>query len=152
MRSKLVFLFPLLALLVSASLQAQAPPSRSPVLLAEINLNGDVRLLLTLYNDGEAILARKDADEPDGEICSAIVPADYLEAFESTFREAGALHLQDAEPIPNVSRKTISFFIGPDKPGRTHGNTFSYYRAEGPYLPIARALSAVIDDHFRGCI
>jgi hypothetical protein len=156
MRLKLRFLPLFLALLAPAALLAADPHSqqaaRAPVLLAEINNNGDVRLTLTVYNDGEAILARKDPDEPDGEICSALMPADDVEALANTLHEAGALHLPNADPVSNTSRKTISFFIGPDQPARTRGNTFSYYRAEGPYLDVALAINEVIIHHFGGCI
>lgn len=156
MKLKLALFLSLFALLTSAALRADdqhnGKTSRSPVLLVEVNNSGDVRLLLTVYDDGEAILARKDGDEPDGEICSATMSPADLEAFESTLQEAGALHLTDASPVPNVTRKTVSFFAGPDYPGRTHGNTFSYSRAEGPYLVIARAISELIGKNFGGCI
>jgi hypothetical protein len=156
MRSKLPFLFLALSLVTPGILLADdhhgGRTSRSPLMVAEVNNNGDVRVLLTVYDDGEAILARKDTDEPDGEICTANVPAAYLEALEDTLRSAGALHLDDAEAVPNLTRKTISFFVGPDHSARTRGNTFSYSRAEGPYLIVAQAVSAVITDHFGGCI
>ena len=143
----------LLAFLAPAALLAdKSETSRAPVLIAEISRPGDVRLLLMVYNDGEAILARKDADEPDGEICETVLPADFLAALEDTLRDAGALRLRDAEVIPELTRKTISFFSGPDQQGRTHGNTFGYSRAEGQYLTVARAVSTVIDDHFGFCI
>jgi hypothetical protein len=156
MKIKLAFLLSLLTLLAPATLRADDPPqqrnSRSPILVAEINNNGDVRVVLTVYNDGEAILARKDTDEPDGEICSAIVPAAGLETLKSKLSEAGALHLEDAASDPSTSRKTISFFIGPAHGGRTVGNTFGYSRAEGPYLVVAQALGALIAENFGGCI
>jgi hypothetical protein len=156
MKIKLAFLLSLLALLAPAALRADDPPeprnSRSPILIAEINNIGDVRLLLTVYNDGEAILARKDGDEPDGEICSTIVPAAGLETLKSKLSEAGALHLVDAAPDSSTSRKTISFFIGPDHGGRTVGNTFGYSRAEGPYLAVAQALGTLIVENFGGCV
>jgi hypothetical protein len=156
MKLKLALLLPFLALLTSATLRADdqhnGKTSRSPVLLLEVNNSGDVRLLLTVYDDGEAILARKDGDEPDGEICSTTISAADLEVFENTLRDAGALHLPDTSPVPDVTRKTVSFFAGPDYPARTHGNTFSYYRAEGPYLVIARAMSELIGENFGDCI
>lgn len=155
MKSKLALFLTILALLAPASLRADEqnqPKSRSPFLLVEVNNNGDVRLLLTVYDDGEAILARKDGDEPDGEICAANVPADYLKAVETTLRDAGGLSLKDAVQVPNTSRKTISIFIGPDYPGRTRGNTFTYFTPEGPYLLVAQAISALIRDQFGTCI
>jgi hypothetical protein len=152
MRRLSVFLLFLAFLAPAALLADNSETSRAPVLIAEVSRPGDVRLLLMVYNDGEAILTRKDADEPDGELCSTFLPADFLAALEDTLRDAGALRLRDAEVIPDLTRKTISFFAGPDQQGRTHGNTFSYSRAEGPYLIVARAVSTVIDSHFGFCI
>jgi hypothetical protein len=155
MRSKLAFLFLALALtapVLRADSQEDRQTSRAPVMVAEIGTNGDVSVLLTIYNDGEAVLARRDSDEPDGEICVANVPAADLEVLAATLHEAGALHLADAPAVPGVSRKTISVFIGPDYPARTHGNTFNYYRAEGPYLVVGRAISSVLAKYFGGCI
>lgn len=157
MRVKLALLLSLVSLLSPATLLAHDDDdggqrnSRAPVLLVEINSSGSVLLMLTVYDDGEAILARKDADAPDGEICSSIVPADGLDVLGSTLRAAGALRLPDAPTVPNSTRKTISFFIGADEHSRTHGNTFSYSKAEGPYLTVAQAISKLIADNFQNC-
>ncbi|MEA2602186.1 MAG: hypothetical protein QOF89_3178 [Acidobacteriota bacterium] len=151
MKFRFAFL-PLFAFLLPAALLADGPHTgRAPVLVAQINNGSDVRLVLNVYTDGEAVLARKDADAPEGEICSATLSAAGLEALENALHEAGALHLGDAVPVPNVTRKTITFFIGADQVGRTRGNTFSYFRTEGPYLPVARALSALLAN-FEDCI
>ncbi|HEX5717447.1 MAG TPA: hypothetical protein VF179_14915 [Thermoanaerobaculia bacterium] len=151
MRVRSIFLL-LVALLSPSTLMAEnQQPSRAPVVLVEINSNGDVRLLLAVYNDGEAILARKDTTHPEGEICIAAVPAEALAVLEETLRDAGALRLDDAIEIAGLTRKTISFFAGPDQHGRTHGNTFGYSRAEGPYLIVARAVQDVLNNHFGGC-
>jgi hypothetical protein len=148
-------LLPVVALLVAAAAPAQEPPNdrvRAPILLAQINNLDDVRLVLIVYNDGEAILARKDADEPDGEICSAVVPPAGLEALRASLHEAGAHHLKDAAPVPNVTRKTISVFIGPEAGGPSRGNTFGYSAAVEEYLIVARALGVVIGENFGDCI
>jgi len=156
MKIKFAFMLSLFSLLSPLALRADdqhgEKAGRSPMVLAEVTNNGDVRLLLAVYDDGEAILTRKDNDEPDGEICSSIVPAAYLETLAATFREAGAMDLRDVEPVPGFTRKTVSFFVNPGRSGLTHGNTFSYSRAEGPYLNIALAINALIADHFEDCI
>jgi hypothetical protein len=155
MRVKLAFLLSLFSLLSPATLLAhdedEQRNSRAPVLLVEINNRGNVLLMLTVYDDGEAILARKDEDAPNGEICSSIVPAADLEVLGSTLRAAGALRLPDVDPVPNSTRKTVSFFIGADEHSRTHGNTFSYSKAEGPYLTVAQAISKLISNNFQNC-
>jgi hypothetical protein len=156
MRSKLAFLFLALALTAPAVLLADSQEdrqtSRAPVMVAEIGTSSDVLVLLTIYNDGQAVLARRDSDQPDGEICVANVPAAGLEALQASLQEAGALHLADAPQVPGITRKTISVFIGPDYPARTLGNTFNYYRAEGPYLIVGRAISTILANNFGGCI
>lgn len=152
MRLKLVF--PLLvALLIPAALLAENPQtSRAPVLFAEVNNSGDVTLFLAVYNDGEAILARKDADEPDGELCTSFIPAGDLANYETTLREVGALRLRDAASEPDFLRKTVTFFAGPDQQGRAHSNSFTYYRIEGPYLTVQQTLARIISNHFRSCL
>lgn len=163
MRFKLAFLLSLFTLVTPFTLLAdgsnghgghnsQQAAGRAPVLLVEVNNSGDVRLTLAVYDDGEAILARKDPDEPDGEICSAIVPAAGLKTLSRALLQAGALRLRDGNPAPNLTRKTVSFFIGSDRRTWTFGNTFNYYSAEGPYLPIAQAIGELINNNFGGCI
>ena len=151
MKIKLAFLLSLLALLAPLALRADQgeKAGRSPVILAEVNNQGDVRLLAASpRRRRRGHPHEKDNDEPDGEMCSSIVPAAYLEALAATLSEEGAMHLRDVEPVPGFTRKTVSFFVSPGSSGLTLGNTFSYSRAEGSYLNIARAINALIADQF----
>jgi len=159
MKIKLASILPALMFLISTALLADdhhnhhgRPAGRAPVLIVEINSAGDVRFQLTVYNDGGAVLARKDGDAPDGEICTATIPDAALAVFEDKMDEVDALQLPDQSPVPNTTRKTVSFFAEPGQSGRIHGNTFIYFRAEGPYLTVAQAISELYADPFQDCI
>jgi hypothetical protein len=159
MKTKLAFTLLLLALLAPIAALAdddheghEGQSARTLVLIAQINNGTDARTVLLVYSDGEAVLARKDADEPDGEICTTSVPADRLAALSSALWDAGAFHLRDADVVPNVTRKTISFFIADDHGGRSVGNTFRYSTAVGPYLAVAQAVGTLLSQNFGDCI
>jgi hypothetical protein len=135
-------------LLAPTVLSADQQTSRAPVLLLEVNNSGEVRTTLTVYSDGELILAKRDIEHPGGEICSKTVPVEDVEAIASGLRDAGAMRLSDLDVVPGFTRKTISVFSGPDQHGLVHGNTYSYSRAEGPHVAVAQVVNFVILTYF----
>jgi len=154
MKFKTLLFSTLVVTLLGSSVLFASPhqPGRAPILLLESQNSEGVSLLLTVYNDGGSALARKDEDNPEGELCTAQASAASLQTLQSSLRSAGALHLKSQEPNPDFSRKTVSFFIGNGEANRTHGNSFVYFVRQGPYLTIESAILNFIAENFGNCI
>jgi len=161
MRARLAFAVILFTLLAPAALLADndhehgdGQAGRAPVLLLEVTVGGSPIVSLAVYSDGDATLARKDADNPEGELCTAVVPAASINELEASMKNAGALRLSDSGPVL-AFRNTVSFFVRDDddnKGARTHGNTFSFSNTTGSYLAVAQAINTLVMNNFQNCI
>jgi len=150
------------ALLLMLTLPSVSYAERKPeqqvgrrlILVLESRKTEGVSLVLTVYSDGGTALARKDQDNPEGELCTATVSAASLQTLQESLRKAGALHLQSQTPVPNASQKTVSFFAGDDEAegAQPHGHTFVYFLRQEPYLTVETAILQFIAENFADCI
>lgn len=127
--------------------------SHEPVLLYEVSgstIAGPVRLLLTVYSDGEATLVRQDAPALPEEVCTATLTAAQLRQLQRELRTAGALRLRDlrSEPVPDVPLTTVTYFQNQGNSGRSVANTFSYLVPENRYSQVEDIIRRFIDEAF----
>jgi hypothetical protein len=127
--------------------------AHEPVLLYEVSggtIAGATRLVLTVYSDGEATLARQDAPSLPEELCTATLTSAQLRELQRDLRQAGALRLRDlrSQPIPDVPLTTVTFFQNRGNSGQSVANTFSYLVPENRYSEVEDIIRQLIDEAF----
>ena len=147
----IAFLLSALTLAGAAAAQAPSPRQLLVVYTREGGSSAEPPFVhLTVYLDGEAILARIEATVPNGRLCKAQVSPEAVDALAARLRGAGAFDLQDGAPFPDIPRSTVAYFL-PIRGSRARANSFSYSGLVGPYGAVDSIIGAFIAANFANC-
>ena len=157
-RLTLTLTLALLALTAPALVVAQSRSPHLSLLLVYVRAGGFISpepvQELTVYDDGMAILARRDGIVPAGKVCTAAADATQLTDLQTQLAAAGAFFLPDdpASTLPDGPSSTLTYFVPRPNSGRARANTFSYGgAAAAPYLQADKAVQTLIADLFPDC-
>lgn len=164
---KSVWLGALLLTLISPTLLLAQGRGRSPVgdnaidhepvLVYQVSggtIAGQQDLLLTVYDDGQVVLAVQNATNPEGAVCIAQVDPLRIARLQDELAAANAARLNDGdpEPLPDLPLTTVTFFFSPGNSPITRANTFSYFFPEGDQALVEDIISSFIAEVFpEGC-
>jgi hypothetical protein len=145
------------ALVLPSLAAAEASPHVNMVLIYN-RLGGFIAPLpvheLTVYDSGEAVLARRDGQNPTGKVCFASATAARVAELQGQLAAAGAFFLAD-DPLsapPDTSTATLTFFVPRPNSDRARTNTFSYGGAASAlYQQCEQAVQSFISDVFPDC-
>lgn len=128
-----------------------------PVLVYQVSggtIAGQQDLLLTVFDDGQVILAVRNDANPDGAVCIAQVDPLRIDRLQDELAAANAARLNDGdpEPLPDLPLTTVTFFFSPGSSPITRANTFSYFFPEGDQALVEDVISSFIAEVFpEGC-
>ena len=111
-------------------------------------------LELIVYDNGSAVLSRRDGLVPTGKVCTTSARAARVAALQDQLAAAGAFFLP-SNPLsvpPDTAGVTLTFFVPRPASGRARANTFTYgAQASAPYLQADQAVQSFIADLFPDC-
>jgi hypothetical protein len=122
-----------------------------PVLIYDVTggtLAGLVHSRLSVYNNGQVSISRKDFGSPTGAADFTMVPVTRVRQLRADLEAAGASTFGDEmNNVADLPLTTVTFFSKPLP--HAQANTFSYWNTfDGPYWPLQQVIDEFIVETF----